>query len=94
MNFGQLLEYNKRNIFNNKNELYKTLEYWSRDNINFNFLEKGLGLVSPPHFVYDFWRKIFLMLHSRFNCLIALLYFSRYWAIYVLQLFINQAGTS
>ena len=32
--------------------------------LNFHFSEKGLGLVSPPHFVYDFSRKIFLMLHS------------------------------
>ena len=32
--------------------------------LNFNFSEKGLGLVSPPHFVYDFSRKMFLMLHS------------------------------
>ena len=29
--------------------------------INFDFLEKGLGLVSQPHFVYDFSRKMFLM---------------------------------
>ena len=28
--------------------------------LNFSFPEKGLGLVSPPHFVYDFSRKIFL----------------------------------
>ena len=26
--------------------------------LNFNFSEKGLGLVSPPHFVYDFSRKM------------------------------------
>ena len=32
--------------------------------LNFNFPEKDLGLVSPSHFVYDFSRKIFLMLHS------------------------------
>ena len=32
--------------------------------LNFNFSEKGLGLVSPPHFVYDFSRKMFLMLHT------------------------------
>ena len=32
--------------------------------LNFDFLEKGLGIVSPPHFVYDFSRKIFLMLYS------------------------------
>ena len=31
--------------------------------VNFNFSEKGLGLVSQPHFVYDFSRKMFLMLH-------------------------------
>ena len=28
------------------------------------FLEKGLGIVSTPHFVYDFTRKRFLMLYS------------------------------
>ena len=32
------------------------------DILNFNFLEKGLDQVSPPQFVYDFSRKIFLML--------------------------------
>ena len=32
--------------------------------LNFNFSEKGLGLVSPSHFMYDFSRKMFLMLHS------------------------------
>ena len=31
--------------------------------INFNFLEKGLEQVCPPHFVYDFSGKMFLMLH-------------------------------
>ena len=30
----------------------------------FNFAEKGLELVSPSQFVYDFARKAFLMLHS------------------------------
>ena len=29
---------------------------------NVDFLEKGLGIVSPPHFVYGFSRKMFLML--------------------------------
>ena len=37
-----------------KNKLYKTLDYWSRDTLNFNFSEKGLGLVSLQRFVYDF----------------------------------------
>ena len=32
--------------------------------VNFDFLERGLAIVSLPHFVYDFWRKMFLMLHS------------------------------
>ena len=35
--------------------------------LNFNFSEKGLGLVSPLHFVNNFSRKMFLMLHS-INC--------------------------
>ena len=64
--------------------------------LNFNFSEKGLGLVSPPRFVYDFQEKCFL-------CYILLtdqisfsdcLYLSRYWAICELQLFVNQAVTS
>ena len=42
------------NLAYNKNKLYKNLDYWSRDMLNFNFSEKGLWLVSPPHFVYDF----------------------------------------
>ena len=46
----------------NKNKLYKTLGYWSRDILNFNFSEKGLGLDSTSHFVYDFSGKMFLML--------------------------------
>ena len=31
--------------------------------LNFNSLEMGLGIVSPPHFVYDFSRKMFVMLY-------------------------------
>ena len=42
------------NLACNRNKLFKTLDHWSRDMLNFNFLEKGLGVVSPPHFVYDF----------------------------------------
>ena len=52
------------NLAYNRNKQYKTLNYWSRDVLNFDFLKEGLGIVSPPHFVYDFSRKIFLMLHS------------------------------
>ena len=32
--------------------------------LKFDFLEKGLGIVPPPHFVYDFPRKMFFMLCS------------------------------
>ena len=38
--------------------------FYSEIMLNFDFLEMSLGLVSPPHFVYDFSRKIFLMLYS------------------------------
>ena len=48
----------------NKNKLYKTLNYWSRDMLNLNFSEKGLGLISTLHFVYNVSRKMFLMLYS------------------------------
>ena len=42
----------------------KMLDYRSRDVFNFDFLEKGLGIVSPPHFVNDFSIKTFLVLYS------------------------------
>ena len=32
--------------------------------LNFNFPQKGQGLVSPLHFVNDFSRKMFLLLYS------------------------------
>ena len=67
----------------NKNNLYKTLHLWSRDTFNFDFSEKGLENVFPLHFVYDFSRKMFLMLYS-----IDWLYFLRYWSVCALQLFV------
>ena len=48
----------------NRNKLFKTLHYWSRNMPNFKFLDKGLGMVSPVHFVYDFSQKMFFMLYS------------------------------
>ena len=58
----------------NKNKLYKTLDYWSRDMLNFNFPEKGLRLVSPPHCVWffkkNFYHVTFYKL-TKFHCLIA-----------------------
>ena len=32
--------------------------------LNFDFLEKGLGIAYRRHFAYDFSRKMFLMLYS------------------------------
>ena len=32
--------------------------------LNFDFLDKGLGISSPVHFVYDFSTKMLLMLYS------------------------------
>ena len=52
------------NLPNNNNKIYKTLEYWSRDTLNFDFLKKGQGIVSPPHFVYESSKKMFLKLYS------------------------------
>ena len=51
------------NLAYNKNKLNKTLDYCSRDMLLFNFIEKGLGIVFPPHFEYDFSRKMFLMFY-------------------------------
>ena len=31
--------------------------YWSRDMVKFEFWEKGLGIVSPPHFMEEFFKK-------------------------------------
>ena len=64
--------------------------------LNFDFLEKGLGIVSPPHFMRDISRKMFPMLQyilltdqiSLADCL----FFLRYWIIYVLQFFV-QSGS-
>ena len=49
----------------------------------FRFLEKGLGLVSLPHFVHIFQEKYFLghILSTNQTSLPDCLYFSRYWAI-------------
>ena len=47
----------------NQNKLYKISYCWSRDLLNFDFLEKGLWLVSQPQFVHYFSRKMFLVLY-------------------------------
>ena len=47
-----------------KKNLHKTLHYWSRDRLNFDISGKGLGIVSPLHFVHDSSRKMFKCLWS------------------------------
>ena len=37
-----------------ENKVYETLYYESRDMLDFDFLEKGLGIVSLPHFKNNF----------------------------------------
>ena len=44
------------NLACNKNKLYRTLDYWFRNMLNFEFSEKDLGIVSTPHIGYDFSR--------------------------------------
>ena len=59
--------------------------------LNFDFLEIDLGIVSPPHFVYDFFIKCFscyVLLTDQVS-LADCLYFLRYWSICVLQLFVK-----
>ena len=80
----------------NKNKFFKTIDYWSRDMLNFDFSEKGLRIVSPPNFVHNFSRKMFLILNSVNwpNRMPDSFYFLRYWSVSVLQLFVNQVVTS
>ena len=52
------------NLAYNKNKLYETLFYCSRDMLSFNLLDKGLRIVSPSHFVYGFSREMFLILYT------------------------------
>ena len=60
--------------------------------LNFDFLEKGLEIVSPPYFAYDFSRKClscYVLLTDQIllpDCL----YLLRFWSICVLLLFVNQ----
>ena len=84
------------NLANHINKLHKTLDYWSRDVLNFNFPVKGLGLVYLTHICMVFQEKCFscyILLTNQIS-LSDCLFFSRSWAICVLQLFVNQTVTS
>ena len=71
-----------------KNHLIKTLHYWSRNMLNFDILDKGQGIVSTTHFVYDFSSYILLTNQMSFSG--CLCYFLRYYSICALQLSVNQ----
>ena len=47
------------NLAYNKNKLYKTLDNWFRDMLNFICLEKGLELVPFSHLCIIFQEKYF-----------------------------------
>ena len=51
----------------------ETVAYWSRDILNFDFWKESGNNVSPPHFVHDFLRKIFLTIYelTKFHCVIS-----------------------
>ena len=68
--------------------MYKCLDYWSRDMLNFDFLEKSLGVVIPPHFLYVFREKCFscYILSTDQISLFGCLYFLRYWAMCVIAI--------
>ena len=56
----------------------KTLEYWSRDMLNFKFLEKALHLILCTIFQEKYFPCYILLAHQ--ISLSDWLYFSRYWA--------------
>ena len=68
-----------------KNKLCKTLDYWSKDMLNFELLEKGLGINFSPYLVYDFSRFFFsgyILLTDQIS-LLDCFYFLRHWSICV-----------
>ena len=62
--------------------------------LNFDILDKGLRIVSPVHFVYTIFQQkcplcCYILLADQIS-LPHWLYFLRYWAKWLLQLFVNQ----
>ena len=86
------------NLSYNKNKLYKTLDYWSRNMLNFDILEKSLGLISPSRMISPscmiFKKNVYHIILTDQISLSEYLYFLRYWAICLMQLFLSQIVTS
>ena len=59
------------------------LDYWSKDMFNFDFLEKGVGIVFLKHFVYDYYQIAFsspdIGQHVYWNCLLTRLWRHQFW---------------
>ena len=51
--------------------------------LNFDFLDKGLGIASPAHFVYCFSTKMFLLYSINWSNFIA-------WLLLLLEIFGNM----
>ena len=70
--------------------------------LNSGFLEKGLGIVSPSHFMHDFSRKMFPMWYSiltdQFHCLIAFISWDigqyMYWNCFLTRLWRHKFWNS
>ena len=71
----------------NKNKLYKTLDYWSRDMLNFNFPEKGSWASFSTTFCVWFFKNnvsCYILLTDQ-SSMSDYFYFSRYCEVCVLQ---------
>ena len=72
-------QYNVKTLHlaDNENKLHEALDYWSRDMLNFDFLEKSQGIISLPHLENEVSKKIIKMvimllcLSIVISCLIA-----------------------
>ena len=80
----------------NRNKLFKFLHYWSRDMLNLHFLDKVWKKVLQHILCMIFqqkWSSCYILIIDQIS-LAGCLKFLRYWAIGVLQLLLNQVGTS
>ena len=81
----------------NKNKLYKTLNYWSRDMLNFNFPEnRSRASFSTSFCVWFFKNNVscYILLTDQFS-MSDYFYFFRYWEVCVLQwVLLNRAPSS
>ena len=58
------IKFDSRQLSIQYKQTVKNLDHWSRVMLNFDFLAKGLGIVLPPRFMYDFSIKEWVILSS------------------------------